>query len=159
MQVETKLLNLWELYFTTKGRLSRKDFGWYYFLPSTVLVFVGMVLLAPGNVKGDELFVVPSIQVLIYSALCFSIVATAKRARDFNAPGWCALIPYFIASLVIFIPAIIPSLGPAVDTLLTKTSSFSVGILVAFWSPQSDDASNEYGPPCKVVFFKRQKTI
>lgn len=70
------------VYFSFKGRLSRKEFWLYYVIP---FVLVGYLLSQIGN----EYFVIDALLVL---SIWPSLAVQVKRWHDINKSGWWVLI-------------------------------------------------------------------
>ena len=162
MSDEIKELSIWELYFSTKGRLSSKDFTKFYFFPSIALVaLIAVWLILDGKTyKGDEFYLSLPYLVTIAITVPMTLIAFAKRSRDFNFPSWYALFPFFLLALFYNLPLVFPPAQDLVNTFFNdSSSSLSLTIVFIYWMPKTVDEGNLYGPPCKVVLFKKRARL
>lgn len=152
-------INIFELYFTLRGRLSKKDFGKYFFVPTIIIavaLVVAMVMMPnPPNTEEGVYSSMPA-QVALFSILYLSTMACGKRARDFGWPIWTWLVIFLITILPTQLPYIFPDIRNLVDNYDAIVAKGSLGnaVAFAFWFAKADEGKNEYGAPCKVVLIK-----
>ena len=158
MQTASKEVSFLNFLFSWDGRLSRRDFGVFYILPSivSVIIFVFVLLNKETKYQGDEVFISIEYLTLICILLPFTIVMNGKRARDFNFPMWTSLLPFFVIGVFLNISAFFPAMESSVDKILDVFGGV-LGTFI-FWMPKAID-DNKYGPPIKIRLFKQEKKL
>ena len=86
-----KDLNLFELYFTLKGRVSRRQYAVFYILPLILITSFTPYFLICAAIR-DFL----------------TIIMLGKRARDFNMPLWLPILLLLILIVINKFVAIYP---------------------------------------------------
>ncbi|HBR68156.1 MAG TPA: hypothetical protein DEA55_02145 [Rhodospirillaceae bacterium] len=158
MSEDVRELSVMELYFTGRGRLSGKDYGKFYLLPSVLiaLTFAGIVILGGKVYEGDKIYASVPFLSSMAIVIPMTAIAYAKRSRDINAPAWLGLLPFLFIAVFACMPIAFPGTQDMVNGFFNSSSSAGLWIGVAFWYVPSVNEGNLYGPPCKVVLFKKR---
>lgn len=132
------------LYLSPRGRITRREYAYYYFWPVAVLPLVmGLLDILLGNAGKEPSLVVPAILVLVF--FWPTVCMHAKRLHDIGKSGWMQLLP--LLPLTAGVAIMVTGLSTMGGIIISGGGYLICAILLLTWlTRKGEEGENRFGP-------------